>query len=70
MGSHRDVAILADDVDIVVGGMRDDIDLGVSDDGAAGGAFCSHVARHSLAQIFCKAGRQAIEYSAAAGGGA
>ncbi len=32
MGSDRDVVILADDVDILVRRMRDDIDLGIADE--------------------------------------
>ena len=31
MGSDRNVVILADDIDILVGRMRDDIDLGIPD---------------------------------------
>jgi len=30
MGSNRDVVILADDIDILVGRMRDDVDLGIA----------------------------------------
>jgi hypothetical protein len=32
MGSHRDIGVLPDDVDILVGRMRDDIDLGIADE--------------------------------------
>jgi len=32
MGSDRDIVVLADDVDILVGRMRDDIDLGIADE--------------------------------------
>jgi len=32
MGSHRDVVILPDDVDILVGRMCNDIDLGIADE--------------------------------------
>jgi hypothetical protein len=32
MGSDRDVVIFADDVDIPVGRVRDDIDLGIADE--------------------------------------
>ena len=32
MGSDRDIVILTDDVDILVGRMRDDIDLGIAEE--------------------------------------
>ena len=32
MGSDRNVVVLADDVDILIGRMRDDIDLGIADE--------------------------------------
>jgi nicotinamidase-related amidase len=32
MGSDRDIVIFADNVDILVGGMRDDIDLGIAEE--------------------------------------
>jgi hypothetical protein len=32
MGSHRDVVILPDDIDIPVGRMRDDIHVGIADE--------------------------------------